>query len=1160
MTRSVFPGPGSLTVDQGNLSRTIAMLLALVGPAAAQGSLPETASAQGAPPAHEEGSGSAIQVDLHERILDNGVTVLVWPRPSAGRIGARVFYRVDIAAERPGTVGLTHMLEHFLFMGSDIVGTSDWVAERPFAEAVERIEREITDERNRNAGCFLQREVFAEVEVHCSTPSLDSLEAALLEAFQGQQRFARGTDFDWIYQPAGGTGLTASTGRDWMKFDIDLPANRLELFMWMERSRLEHPVFRFFEPEREVVVDQIRRGDNRPDGPFQRVLRSMTYDAHPYGWAHWFSDLTRATREDQWEIFHTYFIPQNTVIVIVGEVEPEEVFQLAEAYWGSWLPGRPSPRLRTVEPEPVGEKRLEVEAAAGPSVVIHVPMPAAGHRDVPAFQVLEELLGGDRGLLERSLVEEDGVAISVSASAWLAKYPSHFALRANTRSNDQLEAAEAAILRVLGEVGEGSLDPALLRGAVDRMVLAMARGLERIGPSAVTIGAMESIYGWRYLNEQPGLWAQVTSGDLARVVHRYFPREMRTVGVLRRSAPGGASSAALSSPIPGDGSSAALSSPIPGGPVEEWAQGEWEDEWGWARPLGVGRLQSRVARPPSTTHGGALAEHPWYAPPWLAQRRPARFAAPPPVAHWKDIPAAHDPPRLPELHEHRVAFPDGSRAIVMEDSLLPLVQLTALVDARTLDDPEGKEGLAALTATLLRRGGTVDLSPEELEGRLRALGASLSVEVNRDRTRIHLLTAPGSAEAAARLLVQLARSPAFGAGPFAEERERAAVAAGRSLDDAGVRLSRLFHEAVFGPEHPLSLHPTPTSVRALSRSDLLAFHRSHFTPERMVFAVSGRVTKDGIQRALEEELGRVWEWEGALEDGDVEPQTSVPNRNAVTPARQATVHGGPGAQALPTAFLGHSIATAPDGPGGPALSGAFLGDPTAGAPTASALLPTSMTQEIRVVTESIDTRQGHIMLGHAGLEGIPEDHAALEVMNYILAGGAFVSRMMELLRTQTGITSALYGSVEPGRGVQYPYLWRFSGNPETLAEGVRLAVAELERMRDEGVTREEFEGARTSYVQGLIPSSYETAHRSAERLAQKELLGRYLYQSSGYLNYYAGDEAQIEALGRLTLEEVNGAARKYLRPEELVIAVVGPMEEIRAGAGPENLRWVTEMR
>ncbi len=1137
MLRLSRRGSDSLRCGAGNILHPVCMSLALMAlvamgallphPIVAEPTAPAQAVfssgaapwaqsvqwAQSASPDRAVASARVLHLDVHERVLDNGVTVLVWPRPSAGRIGARVFYRVDITAERPGTVGLTHMLEHFLFMGSDLVGTSDWAAERPFAEAVERIEREITDERNRNADCFRQREVFAEVEVHCSTPRLDSLEAALLEAFEGQHRFASGTDFDWIYQPAGGTGLTASTGRDWMKFDIDLPANRLELFMWMERSRLEHPVFRFFEPEREVVVDQIRRSENRPDGPFQRVLRSMTYDAHPYGWAHWFSDLTRATREDHWEIFHKFFIPQNTVIVIVGEVEPEEVFRLAEAYWGSWLPGRPSPRLRTVEPEPVGQKRLEVEAGAGPSVVIHVPMPAVGHEDVPAFQVLAELLGGERGLLERALVEEERVAISVSASAWLAKYPSHFALRVNTRSNDQLDAAEAGILRVLDEVGQGGLDPDFLRGAVDRMVLEMARGLERIGPSAVTIGAMESIHGWRYLNEQPGLWAQVTQEDLARVVRRYFPPEMRTVGVLRRSVPeAGASAVARSGDVRsievGYTAEAPPSPPLPGGPVEEWAPGESGDPWGWARPMGMGRSPSRIPLSPPSLDGGALAEQPWYAPPWMAERRLSRFAAPLPVAHWKDIPAPEDPPRLPKLKEHRVVFPDGTRGVVMEDPLLPLVQLTALVDARTLDDPAGKEGLASLTATLLRRAGTGGLSAEELEGRLRALGASLSVEVNRDRTRLHLLTAPESAEGAASLLVQIVRSPAFDVTVFEEERERAAIAAGRSLDDAGVRLSGLFHEAVFGPHHPLSRRSTPESVRAVSREDVIAFHGSHFNPEGVVFAVSGRVEPEEIRRALGEALERVQETEPAMNAGSGSAPASVPYRGPAPPI----------------------------GPAAPPPEG------------------------IRVVTESIDTRQGHVMLGHPGLDGFPEDHAAVEVMNYILAGGAFVSRMMELLRTQTGITSALYGSVEPGRGVQYPYVWRFSGNPETLAQGVRLAVAELEQMREDGVTREEFEGARTSYIQGLIPSSYETPHRSAERLAQKELFGRYLYQSPGYLNYYAGDEAQIEALGGLTLEEVNAAARKYLRPQDLVIAVVGPMEEIRAGAGPEDLRWVTETR
>ena len=167
-------------------------------------------------------------------------------------------------------------------------------------------------------------------------------------------------------QGAGGTNSTASTGTDWMKFDIDLPASKLELFMWTERARVERPVFRQFEAEREVVVNQIRGGDNRPDGKFERALQSMTYEASPYGWAHWFSDLTRATREDHWEIFHKYFIPQNAIIVVVGDVRAEAVFRMAEAYWGSWQPGRPSPRLRTVEPPPVGQKRLTVTAGAGP--------------------------------------------------------------------------------------------------------------------------------------------------------------------------------------------------------------------------------------------------------------------------------------------------------------------------------------------------------------------------------------------------------------------------------------------------------------------------------------------------------------------------------------------------------------------------------------------------------------------------------------------------------------------------------------------------------------------------------------------------------------------------------------------------------------------------
>jgi predicted Zn-dependent peptidase len=1050
-------------------------------------------------PAAPEAGAQRLRIDVQRKVLDNGVTVLVWERPSAGRIGTRIFYRVDVAAERPGTAGLTHMLEHHLFKGSDVSGTADWAAERALAGGVERLAREVTDEENRSRDCLRQRDVFEETEAECSTPRLDSLRTALAAAAEAQNRMAHTTWYDWAVQSAGGTNSTASTGRDWMKFDIDLPANKLELFMWTERNRLEHPVFRHFEPEKEVVVDQIRRYDNRPDGPFARVLRSMTYDAHPYGWAHWFSDLTRATREDHWEIFHKYFIPQNTVLVVVGEVEAEEVFRMAERYWGDWRPGRPSPRLRTVEPAPVGEKRLTVEAGAGPAVQVHVPMPAVGHPDAPVFEVLAELLGGPQGMLNRELVTRRGLATQTGASGWVSKYPSHFEMRVDGRANGDLPAIEAGIDSVLAAVAAGRVPEAEARAAASRLELALARSLDEIGEGAVTIGSMEAIHRWDHLNELPRLWAAVTPADLARVAKTYFGPEMRTVGVLRRSAP--PARAALDAPggdarEMGRHGAAALNRVRPGawpygGPVGEW----FLDPAPRAAPVvpAAGTAAASAAVPGDTLAPGAapvaaaeplaVAEQPWYAPPWMATRRPAGFATPAPVRSHREL--RFEPVRFtpPDPARHRVALPGGATAFVVEDSLLPVVQVTALVDAPGWAEPAGKEGLAALTAELLVRGGTERRTADELQAALDRLGATLRVESGREGTRVTAVAPAAAGDSVVALVAELLARPRFEPA-FEAERERLALRAARAADDAATQVRSLFERTLYGASHPFGRRATAESVRSLTLRDVRGFHARHYAPARVAVAVSGAVERARVERAL---------------------------------------------------------------------AGAFPAAPAAGAASVTVPRPAARSGR-RVVTHDLDTRQGHVMLGHLGIQGQPEDHAALEVMHHVLAGGGFISRMMELLRTQTGITSALYGELEPGRATPNPYLWRFSGNPETLARGVRLAVEEIRKMRDRGVTAEEFEAARTAYLDGLIPASYDTPHKTAERLAQKHLFGLYDYQSPQYLNYYAGDAAEAEAIRRLTLEDVNRAARKYLRPDDLVVTVVGPLERIRESAAPEDRR------
>ncbi len=1048
-----------------------------------------------------------LQVDVQERVLDNGVTVLVWERPAAGRIGARTFYRVDVGAERPGTVGLTHMLEHYLFFGSPLVGTDDWETERPIAEAVERLQREVTDERNRLADCFRQRDVIAEVEAACSHARLDSLQALHLELAAEQNAMTTGIAFDLIYQRAGGTGLTASTGRDWMKFDIDLPANQLELFMWMERSRVENPVFRYFEPEREVVVDQIRRQDNRPDGPYRRVLRSLTYDAHPYGWAHWFSDLTRATREDHWEIFYKYFIPQNLVIVVVGDVAADEVFAQAEAYWGDWQQARPSPRLRTVEPAPVGQKRLEVAAAAGPAITWHVPMPAVGHPDAHVFDVLAELLGGSDGLLTQALVDEEGLATQVSAAGWTSKYPSHFTLQVDARSNDDLDAIEQRLDEAMDTLSTEGVADARLATAADRLMLGMAESLEQIGTSAVTIGSMEAIHGWAHLNALPDRWAGTTAADIARVADQYFAPERRTVGRLTRT-----DATAQADDTDTAASGAAYNRVRPGlwpagGPVEEWhthplprgplssraAATEQAraaaDSLDWAAPMWTGYRSGVLDSLGAINRSEplAVAEQPWYAPPWMSVRRPAGFASPPPAPHYEDLFVEPAALTFPDPAAHRIATPDGLQAFLVEDALLPLVNLTVYIDAPTTHDPAGQEGLAELTAEALRRGGAGSYTAEGLSDALAALGASLSIDVDHNRTRLHLR---GPAEAAmdlAALAGTLVTAPRFDAEAVASERDRHALQAARAADDAPTALRQRFHEALYGPDHPLGRYPTETSVGSLTTEDVERFHAQWYRPERVTIAISGAIDRDALS--------------GQLAD---------------------------------------AFSFAADAPEAPTLP--------------EETLPTLAERQTFSIHR--DTRQAHAMLGHHGLQGRPDNHAAIELMHYILAGGGFVSRMMEELRVQTGITSALYGELEPGRRYTAPYLWRFSGNPETLAEGIDRAIRQIERMATEGVTADEVEAARNGYLAGFIPASYDTPHKTAERLAYHALTGQYAYQARQYMHYYAGDAAQVEALEAVTAADVTAAARELLQPGRLVIAVAGPLEEVRAHADPAHQQWL----
>ena len=258
----------------------------------------------------------------------------------------------------------------------------------------------------------------------------------LLEEFDAllaqQQELLIKEDFSRVYTAEGASGMNAGTSYDFTIYFINIPANKLELWFWMEADRLLNPVFREFYSERDVVHEERRlRTDSTPIGKFQEQFDALFWQSSPYSWpvVGWPSDLEGLTREEALAFFDEYYAPNNLAAALVGDFDPDEAVALAERYLGRLERGarRPmEPRTREMPQE--AEKRMVAHADTNPQVVVRYHSVPDGHADEPALVVLGQLLNGRTGRLYRALVEDQQVATSASGGQSGFKYEGMFEL------------------------------------------------------------------------------------------------------------------------------------------------------------------------------------------------------------------------------------------------------------------------------------------------------------------------------------------------------------------------------------------------------------------------------------------------------------------------------------------------------------------------------------------------------------------------------------------------------------------------------------------------------------------------------------------------------------------------------------------------------------
>ena len=457
-------------------------------------------------------------------VLDNGWTFIIVERPVAPVFSFATVVNVGGAQEVPGITGLAHMFEHMAFKGTPNIGTTDYESEKKAIEAVEAAYQAYDRARR--------------------SPQPDPAEVEkLLADFEAKQKAALEyvipNEFGDLVERAGGVGLNAFTNSDMTGYAYSFPANRTELFAYLESERFLHPVFREFYKERDVVQEERRmRTDNQPVGRMIEQAIGTAFLAHPYKQpvVGYMSDLQSFSATDAKEFYETHYVPSNMVTGIVGHVDAEALIPLLEKYFGRMPAGDPPPILRTVEPPQIAEKTVVVVDPAQPFYSEMYHRPDGQHPDDAVYQAIDDIMSNGRtSRLYRRLVRDEKIAI---ATASLSPFPGQkypglwlaYAVPAKGHSNEEVQAAiQEELERLKTEpVTESELKRFRTRTKAD-----LLRQLDNNFGLALQVATAQTFDGdWRAIFHDIQAIEKVTEEDIMRVAKETFVPRNRTVAMI----------------------------------------------------------------------------------------------------------------------------------------------------------------------------------------------------------------------------------------------------------------------------------------------------------------------------------------------------------------------------------------------------------------------------------------------------------------------------------------------------------------------------------------------------------------------------------------------------------------------------------------------------
>jgi len=360
------------------------------------------------------------QISIERFTLDNGLRVILHRDTSLPLVAINLWYHVGSKNEKPGLTGFAHLFEHMLFQGSEHVGTND--------------------------------------------------------------------HFRWVQQ-AGGVA-NGSTWFDRTNYYETLPSNWLDLGLWLESDRMGFLLpamdLEKLENQRSVVINERKQTvDNQPYGRAFERLHELLYPAsHPYHWPviGYVEDIEAASLEDVTSFFETYYVPNNAVLTVVGDISIDTARRRIDHWFGDIARGDEVRSVNTSVPT-IESPKLEImtDQVELARIYLAYSLPAYGERDWYAADLLSAILsGGKSSLLHDELVYSKQIATDVSTFAMPTELSSTFYIVATARPETRPEDLETVILDRLADVADNGVSNSAIARSKNKIITAYRDELQKL--------------------------------------------------------------------------------------------------------------------------------------------------------------------------------------------------------------------------------------------------------------------------------------------------------------------------------------------------------------------------------------------------------------------------------------------------------------------------------------------------------------------------------------------------------------------------------------------------------------------------------------------------------------------------------------------------------